>query len=73
MQEHYFQVPTDGDVDQGWAILSVCWSFVLCAFLTTVLRIVVRVRLTRNLGWDDFWMVMAMVSYHYQNAGTAQT
>ena len=55
-------VPTDGDVDRGWTLLAVCWAFVLCAFITTVLRVVVRSRLTRNLGWDDFWMVMAMVS-----------
>ena len=63
MQEHYFMVPTDGDVDRGWALLAVCWSFILCAFITTALRVFVRSRLTRNLGWDDFWMVTAMVSY----------
>ena len=34
----------------------------MSALLTTVLRILVRSRLTRNLGWDDFWIVVCMIS-----------
>lgn len=62
MQDHHFSEPIGGDVDRGWALLAVCWAFVLCAFITTTLRVTVRSKLTRNLGWDDFWMVAAMVS-----------
>ena len=61
MEAHAYTEPVGGDVDHGWALLAVCWSFVLCAFVTTALRVIVRSRLTRNLGWDDFWMVVAMV------------
>ncbi len=50
-----------GDQDKGWALVAVCWAFVICAFTTTVLRIWIRSRLTRNLGWDDWVMVFAMV------------
>ena len=52
MQEVIFPLPEGGDVDQGWAVLSVCMSFVLLAFLSTVLRVVVRTKITRNLGWE---------------------
>lgn len=62
MQEHHFDVPVGGDVSHGWAILAVCWAFNLVAFITTVLRVFVRSRLTRNLGSDDYVMVAAMVS-----------
>ena len=54
-------VPADGDIDQGWAILAVCWAFVLCAFMTTVLRVIVRTKITHNLGADDWYMITAMV------------
>ena len=62
MKEHQFTRPLDGDRSQGWAILAVCWAFVTTAFATTILRVWVRMRLTRNLGWDDYYMVIAMVS-----------
>ena len=62
MKEHIFARPDNGDVDQGWALLAVCWAFVTCAFISTALRVWVRMRLTRNLGWDDYNMMIAMVS-----------
>ena len=62
MKEFQFSRPPDGDRSQGWAILAVCWAFLTAAFATTVLRVWVRVRLTRNLGWDDYNMMIAMVS-----------
>ena len=62
MKEHQFSRPPDGDRDQGWALLAVCWAFVATAFATTILRVWVRLRLTRNLGWDDYYMMIAMVS-----------
>lgn len=62
MKEQTFARPDNGDVDKGWAVLAVCWAFVACAFISTVLRVWVRVRLTRNMGPDDFNMIAAMVS-----------
>ncbi len=62
MNEQTFGRPDNGDVDKGWAILAVCWAFVACAFISTVLRVWVRVRLTRNMGPDDYNIIVAMVS-----------
>ena len=61
MKEQSFSPPPGGDVDQGWAVLAVCWSFVALAFCSTVLRVWIRARLTRNLGYDDLVMSIAMV------------
>jgi len=61
MKTYEFSPPPGGDRSQGWALLSVCWSFVAAAVVTTLLRIWVRVRLTRNLGWDDYTMMAAIV------------
>jgi len=62
MIQEPFSRPTGGDIDQGWAILSVCWAFVIFALVSTILRVWIRARLTRNLGWDDLIMSIAMVS-----------
>ena len=62
MKEQFFTQPDNGDVDRGWAILAVCWAFVTCAFISTALRVWVRAKLTRNLGSDDYNMMIAMVS-----------
>ena len=62
MKQYQFSQPPDGDRSQGWALLAVCWAFVTAALTTTVLRVWVRTRLTRNLGWDDSYMIIAMVS-----------
>lgn len=62
MIEQTFARPDNGDVDKGWAVLAVCWAFVACAFISTVLRVWVRVRLTRNMGPDDYNMMVAMVN-----------
>lgn len=62
MKSYDFSPPPDGDRSQGWAILSVCWAFVTAAAITTLLRIWVRARLTRNLGWDDYHMMAALTT-----------
>lgn len=53
MQEVVFPQPKGGDVDQGWALLAVCMSFVLAALISTVARVVVRTKITRNIGWEQ--------------------
>lgn len=62
MKSHTYSEPEGGDQSQGWALLSVCWAFVLCAALTTVSRVWVRAKLTRNLGWDDYTILITLVS-----------
>lgn len=52
----------EGDEDKGWALLSVCWALVLVAFITTLIRVWIRVRITRNMGMDDIVMMITMVS-----------
>ena len=61
MKQETFAPPRNGDVDQGWAILAICWAFITCALISTMLRVWVRSRITRNLGGDDYVAVAAMV------------
>lgn len=56
-----FPEPLGGDVNLGWALLAVTWSLVALALVSTILRIWVRARITRNLSWDDYTMAVAMV------------
>ena len=71
MKQETFAPPPDGDVDQGWAVLAVCWTFIACALISTMLRVWVRSRITRNLGGDDYVAVASMVTtppHRIQNA-----
>lgn len=61
MRAETFGPNPNGDQNKGWTLLAVCWAFVICALITTILRIWIRSRLTRNLGIDDWVMVFAMV------------
>ncbi len=62
MKEIIYTLPPLGDQDQERGYLAAAWILVMTAVLTTIIRILVRARLTRNLGWDDFWIVVCMVS-----------
>ncbi|KAL6717791.1 hypothetical protein ACLMJK_003876 [Lecanora helva] len=62
MKAETFAKPDGGDVDQGWAVLAVCWAFVTCAFISTLLRVWVRWKITRNIGADDWVIVAAMMT-----------
>ena len=64
MKQETFTPPDNGDVDQGWAILAICWAFIACALISTMLRVWVRSQITRNLGGDDYFAVAAMVRAH---------
>ncbi len=60
MKTYTFTDP-GGDTDQGWALISVTWAFVVAALVSTILRVWVRGNLTRNMGADDWTMIVAMV------------
>ena len=62
MKEIIYTLPPNGDQDQRRRYIAAAWTFVVTALLTTLIRILVRARLTRNLGWDDFWIVICMIS-----------
>lgn len=64
MKQETFAPPPNGDVDQGWAILAIVWAFIACALISTVLRVLVRSRITHNLAIDDYVAVAAMVRTH---------
>ena len=50
-----------GDQDLGTTINAVNWLFTLLAAAAVGARIYGRVHLTHNLGWDDFWICVAIV------------
>lgn len=73
MKEETFTRPPDGDVNQGWAVLAICWAFIACALVSTMLRVYVRLRITRNLGLDDYVAVVAMVRIRISNKNPWRT
>lgn len=50
------------DVNRGPEILAICGSLVGIALATVILRIWVRAAMIKHLGWDDYVMMVAMVS-----------
>lgn len=53
--------PAGGDQNLGPTINAVNWLFTTLATLAVGARLYGRVRLTHNIGWDDFWIVIAIV------------
>ena len=50
-----------GDENQGPTINAILWSFVAVSLLTVLARLFGRIKLTSNVGWDDFWILISMV------------
>jgi hypothetical protein len=48
--------------NRGPELLAVCSLFVAMAFVSVVLRCYVRLHLVKAFGWDDGFMVLALVS-----------
>ncbi|KAL9125474.1 MAG: hypothetical protein Q9217_005327 [Psora testacea] len=61
-KETIYTLPPNGDQDQGHEFLAASWTLVMPALLTSIVRVLVQGRLTRNLGWDDHWIVITMIS-----------
>ena len=53
--------PPGGDQNRGPTVEIVTWIFTSIALITVFLRLLTRLRITRNPGWDDFWIGLAMV------------
>ncbi|KAF2873339.1 hypothetical protein BDV95DRAFT_338719 [Massariosphaeria phaeospora] len=49
--------------NRGPELQAVCSTFVSMAFVAVVLRIYVRVRIVKAFGWDDAWMVSALLTH----------
>ncbi|KAJ5062481.1 hypothetical protein J3E72DRAFT_187717 [Bipolaris maydis] len=49
------------DENQGPTILGTTLSVFILAVMTTIARLYVRIRMIRNVGWDDYTMILSMV------------
>ncbi|CAL8582198.1 hypothetical protein XPA_007867 [Xanthoria parietina] len=58
MKPETFYPSPNGDEDNGKKYLGAAWALVVCATLSTCVRVWVRGRLTRNMGWDDYNMIV---------------
>ena len=47
--------------DQGPVILGATLTVTIAALITMATRLYVRIRMIRNMGWDDYVMISAMV------------
>ena len=55
--------PPDGNVARAYTVAAPTIVTVVVATILTGLRLLVRLKLLRRLEWDDFFNVLAMVSY----------
>ena len=53
--------PPDAEGNRSRELLTVTWIFCALSSLVVGLRLYVRVRMTRNLWWDDWVMFFTMV------------
>ncbi|KAL8856669.1 MAG: hypothetical protein Q9178_006736 [Gyalolechia marmorata] len=58
MKQETFYPSPNGDEDNGKKYLGAAWALVVAATFSTGVRIWVRGRLTRNMGWDDYHMII---------------
>lgn len=61
-KETIYTLPPNGDEDQGRKYIAAAWVLVMSALISTIVRVGVRSRLTRNMGSDDWWMIITMIS-----------
>lgn len=58
--------PFPPDVNHGPGILAVSWVECGLALAAVIARMYCRAKVVRNIGWDDWTMVFAMVSHSHQ-------
>ncbi|KAL4898868.1 hypothetical protein BDW74DRAFT_189871 [Aspergillus multicolor] len=52
----------EADVDdRGWVLYAVSWPLFGLAFLIIALRLWVRTRIVRSVGWDDAFIILAFI------------
>ena len=54
--------PLDGDVNRNTVLTGVSWALASLALTIVTLRIYCRVFITRNMWWDDWAMILTLVS-----------
>lgn len=55
--------PPDGDVNKGPIVLSITYSTTAIALFVVSMRMWVRIRIVKSVGWDDYTILLAAVSY----------
>ena len=58
-------VPPGGDVNRGGSIIALQAVTVSVAVILIALRLYVRARIVHALAWDDFFIVLALVSGYF--------
>ena len=53
--------PHDGDHDRGTELITVAWVECSVAIIFVALRFYSRIRLTRNVWWDDWFIAITLV------------
>ena len=61
--DFYHQPPPDGDLNKGPIFLIVTLITATIALILVGLRMYVRTKIIRAVGWDDWMIILAMVSY----------
>lgn len=51
------------DISRGHDLVVVCWVTLSLALLLTSLRFYIRGIIRKNLGWDDYLILLSIVSY----------
>ena len=54
--------PPDGDVDKSVALLGTSWALAALALAFVSVRIYCRTCVTRKIWWDDWAIIITMVS-----------
>ena len=62
---------TAGDASRGPVLLSISMGTVSFAFATVIIRFCVRVRISRNVGMDDYAIAVAAVSTGHRRGAVA--
>ncbi|KAL3476017.1 hypothetical protein BJX99DRAFT_270827 [Aspergillus californicus] len=53
--------PTHAVADRGWVLYAVSWPLFGICVIVTALRFWVRVRILRSCGWDDAFILLALI------------
>lgn len=54
--------PPDGDVNKGHIIIILTWTGFSISLLLVIARIWTRVKVVRAFGWDDGFIILALVN-----------
>lgn len=57
-----FTPPPDGDQNRATELIVICWIEFIIALAFVAARFYSRIRITRNVWWDDWWILITLVS-----------